>query len=208
MITKGPITLPLRVSKKGIVKFKLYLVCNEEQHYHVLLYGDVSSNEPVLMRIESACTYAHLYGSSLCDCKEQLEQSIFLIANEGRGVLVYALDQHGRGIGIEKHLDVYKQEQDFGLDTVAAHKSLGYPVDARKYEDIDKIIDNFKINKIKLLTNNPQRIEYFNKTYKLVERIPLETGLTKWNFAELKTKKEKLGHLYTYNFDDPKALPE
>lgn len=205
---RGPITLPLRIANKGIVQFKLYLCYSMLQHYHVLFIGDIVPNSPVLLRIESACTYAHLYGSSLCDCKEQLDKSLFIIANEGNGILIYALDQHGRGVGIKSHLDVYKQEQDLGFDTVEAHKSLGLPVDARNYDDIAEILKFFSVNSVRLLTNNPARINHFRKIGLLKERIPLETGLTRWNYRELKVKKEKLGHLYSYVFANPEELPE
>jgi len=94
---------------------------------------------------------------------------------------LYALDQHGRGVGLENHIRVYMQEQTKGYDTVDAHKSLNLPVDARNYDGIHKILLHFGIKRIKLLTNNPIRLEYFQNNGITVERVALEAPLNKYN---------------------------
>lgn len=174
----------------------------EEEHFHVLVLGNVNNKKDVLTRIESACTYAHLYGSQLCDCQFQLQEGLKKTAEEGNGIYIYCLDQHGRGIGIVNHAKVYQAEQELKIDTVDAHLRLGLPKDARNYEPIIAILNHFNVKSIKLLTNNPNRLEIFKKYNIQASRIPHEGPLTKWNKRELKTKKEKLGHLYSYNFED------
>ena len=175
-----------------------------EEHFHVLVLGDVANKEDVLTRIESACTYAHLYGSQLCDCQFQLKEGLRQISKNKSGIYIYCLDQHGRGIGIVNHVKVYQVEQELGLDTVDAHLHHGLPKDARDYNPIIAILNYFNVKGVKLLTNNPKRLELF-KTYNIpVERVSHQGPLSKWNKRELKTKREKLNHLYSYEFDSEK----
>ena len=173
-----------------------------EEHFHVITLGNVERQENLLTRIESACTYAHLYGSQLCDCQYQLQQSLKRISDESNGVYIYCLDQHGRGVGIVNHVKGYQTEQEKGLDTVEAHRFLGLPDDARNYEPIIAILNHFGIKSVRLLTNNPNRLRTFEKYGISAKRIPLEGPLNKWNKRELQTKKKKLGHLYSHNFGD------
>lgn len=193
----GPITLPLQVKGGEVKDFNLFLYSFPGQNYHVLTHGDTKEN--TMLRIESACTYAHLYGSQLCDCKWQLEEALKRISENGSGVFIYALDQHGRGVGLRNHILVYMQEQQKGFDTVEAHESLGLEVDVRKYEDIATILSDLEINKdIKLLTNNPRRIDFLTGKGYNIERVPLETELNQHNERELRVKKEKMGHLFSF----------
>lgn len=181
-----------------------HVYMNPEEHFHVLTLGNIKGKDNLLTRIESACTYAHLYGSQLCDCQYQLQQGLKRISDEGEGIYIYCLDQHGRGVGIVNHVKGYQTEQKLELDTVDAHLYLGLPKDARDYDTIIAILNYFKIKSVRLLTNNPNRLKIFEK-YKIpVQRISHEGPLNKWNKKELKTKKEKLGHLYSYNFNDEK----
>ena len=173
---------------------------NREEHFHVLTLGEIIEEDNVLVRIESACTYAHLYGSQLCDCQYQLQNGLKNISDEGKGIYIYCLDQHGRGVGIVNHVKGYQTEQDLGLDTVDAHLHLGLPKDARNYDSIIAIMDYFNIKSVRLMTNNPNRLNLFNKYAIPARRIPHEGPLSNYNFQELKTKKEKLGHLYSYKF--------
>ena len=188
----GPIMLPLSIDGLEIVNFELTLYQLSMRNYHVLTYFPSPPTDTVLLRIESACTFAHLYGSKLCDCREQLEAALSIIRKEG-GVLIYALDDHGRGVGLKNHVCVYEVEQT-GIDTVEAHKSLGLEVDARHYEDVLKILHDMGIKKAKLLTNNPSRINFLKRHLDYLERIPLENFITPYNIRELMTKKEKMGH--------------
>ncbi len=176
---------------------KLYDFQNNGR-YHVLRFPG-NSSQPII-RIESACTFAMIYGSSLCDCRQQLEMSIKILSEQSGGILIYCIDENARGIGTKddaykKHIEVYMEEQKCNVDTVEAHIRLGHPVDGRNYNNIVTILESININQIKLLSNNPQRIDFFNKRDMLVERIPLLAKIDKWNRKELTAKKEKMGHL-------------
>lgn len=192
----GPITLPLRLISGGFKNFKLTLATsNKGDNYHILECGKVADKENVIVRIESACTYAHLYGSSLCDCDWQLKHAIEKIAKAKQGLLIYALDQHGRGVGLTNHVKVYMAEQQHKLDTVEAHTHCKLPIDARNYEDILCIFRRYKLSSIRLLTNNPHRLEYFSSHNIKIKRIPLEAPVDKYNHNELSVKAKKMGHL-------------
>ncbi|MFA6420357.1 MAG: hypothetical protein WCW13_06150 [archaeon] len=171
-----------------------------EEYFHVLTLGNIVASDKVLARIESACTYAHLYGSQLCDCQYQKDEALLRISKEGKGVYIYCLDQHGRGTGIVNHVKSYQTEQELKLDTVDAHRHLNFPDDARDYKPIIQILKYFGINNVRLMTNNPNRLKVLQDANFAVERIPIQGPLNKYNSNELKTKKEKLGHLYNYNF--------
>ncbi|MDD5253665.1 MAG: deaminase [Candidatus Nanoarchaeia archaeon] len=179
-----------------------------EEHFHVITLGDIQGKSNVLIRIESACTYAHLYGSQLCDCLYQKDEALQNISKEGEGIYIYCLDQHGRGTGIVNHVLSYQAEQEKNLDTIEAHRYLNFPDDARDYNSIIQILNYFKIKSVRLLTNNPNRIKKLEENGIKVKRIPLQGPLHKYNFNELKTKKEKLGHLYDYNFETKISPPK
>ncbi len=195
----GPIKLPLALKSGKVKDFNLFLYIFPKENYHVLTYGEISGNPNALVRIESACTYAHLYSSQLCDCEWQLKEALNKIEENGAGVFIYALDQHGRGVGLRNHILVYMQEQTKGFDTVDAHKSLGLDVDARHYDDVGEIIMDLKMDKkLRILTNNPRRLDFLTKNAFNPTRVPLETTLNKYNERELRTKKEKMGHLFSF----------
>jgi GTP cyclohydrolase II len=191
---EGPIKLPLLLSSGKVEEFELYHFKSSKEKYQILVKGDVRGKK-MLMRIESACTYAHLYGSQLCDCQWQLREALKRIAENGRGILIYALDQHGRGIGFDKHIKVYMEEQRKGLDTVEAHKSLGLEDDFRDYSDIVDILKYFEVSDVELLTNNPNRIRFLKSMGFKIKRVQLEAEINKYNIRELSAKKKKLGHL-------------
>jgi len=195
----GPITLPLATNNSKVVNFHLTLYRIDNRNYHVLVCNPSVPSDIVLLRIESACTFAHLYGSKLCDCEQQLKTSLSMIGNVG-GILIYALDQHGRGVGLVNHVRVYQVEQT-GIDTVEAHKTLGLQIDARHYMDALKILHDMKISKIRLLTNNPSRIDFFRNHLEHIERLPLEHPLNPYEVRELMIKKEKMGHLFSFKSD-------
>jgi GTP cyclohydrolase II len=193
----GPLKLPLLLKNGNIEDFKLYFFKSPKENYHVLEMGDTRSknNHHIFVRIESACAFAHIYGSQLCDCRWQLDRTLEIIANSGCGIIIYASDQHGRGVGLENHMKACMQQQNLGFDTVEAHKSLGLPVDARDYTDVIGILNFFGIRKLKLLTNSMVRINFLKKHGFETRRIPLETKQNKYNENSLRTKKEKMGHL-------------
>lgn len=156
--------------------------------------GDITGEEPLLVRVHSECLTSDALGSLRCDCGSQLQESLRRIEKQGRGAVVY-LRQEGRGIGLTNKLRAYHL-QDQGLDTVEANNVLGLPADARSYDLAAKILKSKGVRQVKLMTNNPDKINQLKESgIEVVERIPLEVGLTKENQAYLKTKKEKFHHI-------------
>ncbi len=192
------------VQKKVIVDlptrygtFKLHLYENTLDPLDnpiALVKGDISGDEPVLVRVHSECLTGDIFGSKRCDCGEQLIAAMSMVEREGRGVVLY-MRQEGRGIGlVNKLLAYHLQEQ--GKDTVEANEALGFKADLRDYGTGAQILKDLGLKKIRLLTNNPKKIIGL-KGYDLeiVERIPLEILPNPENEKYLKTKRDRLGHL-------------
>jgi 3,4-dihydroxy 2-butanone 4-phosphate synthase/GTP cyclohydrolase II len=159
-----------------------------------LVKGDISTDEPVLVRVHSECLTGDIFGSKRCDCGEQLLAAMSIVEKAGRGVVLY-MRQEGRGIGlVNKLLAYHLQEQ--GKDTVEANEALGFKADLRDYGTGAQILKDLGLKKIRLLTNNPKKVIGL-KGYDLeiVERIPLEIPPNSNNEKYLKTKRDRLGHL-------------
>ncbi len=161
------------------------------EHF-TLMKAPFDVNASPLVRIHSECITGDLFGSSRCDCGDQLDASLSLIAKEG-GVLVY-LRQEGRGIGLSNKLKAYAL-QEKGLDTVEANLELGLPIDGRDYAVAYQLLREMGLKQVRLLTNNPEKVEALQRYgLKVTERLPLHTSETTENRCYLKTKREKLGH--------------
>ncbi len=160
----------------------------------VLRMGEVGEGPAPLVRIHSQCLTGDVFHSLRCDCRAQLELSLAQIAEEGRGLLVYE-HQEGRGIGLLNKLRAYEL-QDGGADTVEANEQLGFQADHRSYELPAQILRYFGLREVRLLSNNPDKIEALERAgVKVVERVPCQVEPTDTTETYLRTKKEKLGHL-------------
>ena len=160
-----------------------------------LVMGDAQSAPP-LVRVHSQCLTGDVFGSLRCDCQQQLEMSLKMIAEAGRGVLVYE-QQEGRGIGLMAKLEAYEL-QDKGLDTVEANEKLGFKADHRGFELPAEILKKLGVSSARLMSNNPEKVEALKRAgVKVVERVPCEVEASPHAEEYLKTKKNKLGHLLT-----------
>ena len=178
--------------------FKLYGFHNKmtDEHHEALVMGDIANGESVLCRVHSECLTGDTFGSLKCDCGQQLEAALKKIAKEGRGVLVY-LSQEGRGIGILNKIKAYAL-QDEGMDTVDANLALGLPEDARDYNCGIQILKDLGVKKLRLMTNNPQKIYGLGDKdvgLEIVERVPLQMEANSVDKKYLETKAIRMGHI-------------
>jgi 3,4-dihydroxy 2-butanone 4-phosphate synthase/GTP cyclohydrolase II len=155
--------------------------------------GAADAGEDVLTRVHSECLTGDVFGSQRCDCGAQLETSMAKIAERGRGVVLYLRGQEGRGIGLLSKLQAYNL-QDAGEDTVDANLKLGLPVDAREYSVAAQLLEDLGIRSVRLLTNNPAKIDALVAHGFGVTRVPLPTVATPQNLRYLTTKRDRLGH--------------
>jgi len=163
----------------------------------VLVKGDVSK-EDVLVRIHSECLTGDVLHSLRCDCGEQLESALKMIDREGSGVLIYMKGQEGRGIGLINKLIAYKLQEN-GVDTVDANIRLGFPADMRSYGISAQILMDLNVKSVRLLTNNPLKIEELAKYGFRVKREAIQVEPTEENLAYLKAKRDKMGHMICIN---------
>jgi GTP cyclohydrolase II len=160
-----------------------------------LVMGDVK-REPPLVRIHSQCLTGDVFGSLRCDCRQQLEMALSMIGQQGAGILIYE-QQEGRGIGLMAKLQAYAL-QDAGLDTVEANERLGFRADHREFALPAEILKGIGVAQVRLLSNNPDKVTALeNAGIKVVERVPCEVSAAPYAEDYLRTKKEKLGHLFT-----------
>ena len=160
-----------------------------------LVMGDIKSAPP-LVRIHSQCLTGDVFHSLRCDCRQQLELSLSMITEAGAGILIYE-QQEGRGIGLMAKLQAYEL-QDAGLDTVEANERLGFKADHRDFTLPAEILKTLGVTRVRLLSNNPDKVEALERAgVHVVERVPCEVTPSPHAEEYLKTKKEKLGHLFT-----------
>jgi len=190
--------LPTRYGEFVVIAYRSKV--DPDQHV-ALVRGDITGDEPVLVRVHSECLTGDVFGSLRCDCGGQIALAMEKIAAEGRGVFLY-MRQEGRGIGFHNKLRAYAL-QDQGLDTVEANIALGFDADLRDYGIGAQILADLGLHKIRLLTNNPKKVIGLESYgLQIVEIVDLRTPPTPYNLEYLKTKQKKLGHLLDFDEAD------
>ncbi len=179
-----------------------YRTIDDQVEHVALVYGDPSTSsghriagcDPVLARVHSECLTGDVFGSRRCDCGPQLREALSRIAAEGCGVVVYLRGHEGRGIGLLAKLQAY-QLQDGGRDTVDANLDLGLPADARHYGAASQILRDLKVDSVRLMTNNPEKVSHLEAYgVEVAERVPLTPRPNEHNLAYLLTKRDRMGH--------------
>ncbi|MFQ5951454.1 MAG: GTP cyclohydrolase II [Candidatus Geothermarchaeales archaeon] len=170
----------------------------DEREHAAFVHGDIVGKESIPVRMHSECLTGDVIGSLRCDCRDQLETALSLVDSMERGVLLY-LRQEGRGIGLINKIRAYAL-QDAGLDTVEANEALGFRDDERDYGVAAHMLKSLKIRSVRLITNNPMKIEGLAKHgIEILGRIPLVTSSNRYNESYLRTKAEKMGHLIPHD---------
>ena len=185
-------TMPTRFGEFELFAYRSLV---DDSPYIALVMGEVADGEDTLVRMHSACFTGDALGSFLCDCGDQLQQSLELIAREGRGVLVYIQNHEGRGIGILHKMKAYQLQRTEGLDTIEANHALGLPMDARDYGIGAQVLHDLGLSRVRFLTNNPKKrvgLEAYGLT--VVEQVPIAAHPNPHNIRYLKTKQDKMGH--------------
>ena len=183
--------LPTRYGRFTIYGFK---DSGRQEEAVAVVRGNVNGKSMPLVRVHSQCLTGDVLTSLRCDCRAQLELSMKKIAQVPSGILLY-LPQEGRGIGLMNKLRAYEL-QDGGMDTVEANETLGFAADARDYDFSAQILKKLGARKIRLLSNNPEKVRQLERSgIRVVERVPCQPRVSKISRAYLKTKKRKMGHL-------------
>lgn len=194
--------LPTEFGMFRIVAFKSNLTGED---FPVLVKGELNAQTPSLVRIHSQCLTGDVFHSFKCDCGRQLQRAMELIQSEGHGIIIYQ-QQEGRGIGITNKIRAYAL-QDAGQDTVEANISLGFEADLRQYECCAEIIKQLGLRRIRLMSNNPDKIAAVRRAgIEIVERVSIEVDPHENSLGYMKTKKEKMGHLLD-KVDEDKDSP-
>ncbi len=182
-------------TKFGNFKVMVFEDTIHKENHVALIKGEIKKDDPTLVRAHSQCLTGDTFGSTRCDCGEQLQRAMEMIEKEGKGVILYILNHEGRGIGFTNKIKAYAF-QDKGADTVEANQKLGFKADQRDYGIGAQILVSLGVHKIRLITNNPRKfVGLTGYGLEIVERVPIEVPPNKNSLKYLKTKKEKMGHL-------------
>src|ERR1043166_2109026 len=182
----------------GDFRVAAYRSLTSDEEYVVLFKGEMRRDVPTLVRIHSQCLTGDVFGSTKCDCGEQLHRTMQMINEEGRGAIVYQ-QQEGRGIGILNKIRAYAL-QDEGADTVEANERLDLPVDSRDYRQCAEVLFDLGLCKVKVISNNPGKLQALEEAgLEIVERVSIEVESLEPAARYLRTKKEKMGHLLELN---------
>jgi 3,4-dihydroxy 2-butanone 4-phosphate synthase/GTP cyclohydrolase II len=187
------VKMPTKYGEFRLIAYK-QLSTNEE--HFALIKGEWQKDEPVMVRVHSSCITGDILGSLRCDCGDQLHNAMKMVENEGKGVILYMM-QEGRGIGFLNKLKAYKLQEE-GMDTVDANLALGFKADQRDFGIGAQILRDLNVSKMKLITNNPKkRAALKGYGLEIVENIPIQTIPNKFNQKYLDTKRDKMGHELT-----------
>jgi 3,4-dihydroxy 2-butanone 4-phosphate synthase/GTP cyclohydrolase II len=178
----------------GEFKIAGYRSKTSDEEFVVVYMGPLEADVPTLVRIHSQCMTGDVFASIKCDCGPQLHKTMRMIADEGRGAIVYQ-QQEGRGIGIINKIRAYAL-QDEGADTIEANEQLGFEVDSREYQQCAEVLFDLGLCKVKVVSNNPDKLAALTRAgLRIVERIPIEVPAEPAAAHYLRIKKEKMGHL-------------
>ena len=182
MNPRGPISWPIKIDDSKTRHFDLYYFEFENSRYVVGIVGK-TDDQPIPLRIESACIFGHIFRGLKCDCGEQFEMALKEMIRRNHGIVAYALDDDARGHGIEMHFKLYELRQHEGrLDEREIFNDMGLELDARDYAPVIDILDYFDIERVELMTNNPERIKALSEAgIDVADRIPIESKITKYN---------------------------
>jgi 3,4-dihydroxy 2-butanone 4-phosphate synthase/GTP cyclohydrolase II len=191
IIEKGEsANLPTKYGDFKIIPFRQ--LSNGLEHV-ALVKGEWEENEPILVRVHSSCVTGDIFGSLRCECGDQLHKAMEMVEKEGKGVIIYLI-QEGRGIGLMNKIKAYAL-QEKGLDTVDANLQLGFNADERDYGVGASILREIGVRKMRLISNNPvKRIGLEGYGLEIVENVGIEVGINKYNEHYMQTKKERMGH--------------
>ena len=204
----GPVTVPTGGSDGLVRLWKAWYYGFPNGQYSALIYGELPSSKPTMVRISSMCIWGHLFGSQLCDCGWQLDEARRRIVEHGAGVIVFCHDQHGKGVGLRNHYRIYSDGQEAGLDlVVGAYKHLGFKEDYREYGDVARILRDLGVKSVRLLSNSPKRVTTLRQHGLEVEIAPIEMAVNNLNASELGVKKWTLHHSLKLLDDQGRPVP-
>jgi GTP cyclohydrolase II len=196
-VVEGPIRLPLRLGGQ-VTEFTLWYYESDGGRWASAHVGDLATDDAVPLRIESACVFGHVFHSAKCDCGYQLQTALENIAAGGRGLVVYGIDQDGRGLGIANHFRIYGMRQREGLDSEEVFARLGVSMDNRRYEPVAAVLDHLGVRNVLLWSNNASREAFLRRAGFGVQTELLEAPLDSHNMSTLMLEKEDLGYAFSF----------